>query len=300
MSVDNQTININEGETEFGLAERWIKTRLVDVIEQVTEGIRTYRFDLATQAMREFTWDEYCDWYLELSKTTLSDPSATEAARRGTLKTLVTILESLLRLMHPFIPFITEELWQRVAPIINRNEDTIMLQAYPGPEEFETDESSLGEIAWVKTFILGVRRIRAERDIAPGKKLTVQVKGGTEQEKHWLENNNDYLQVLGKIDIITEIESEPGDAVVALAGHMTLLVPLADLIDLQAELGRLGKELDKLNIDKDRIQKKLENDSFVNRAPDAVVNKERQRLNETIAALTKLQDQHARIKQLAN
>jgi valyl-tRNA synthetase len=300
MSVENQSININEGETEFGLAERWIKTRLVDVIEQVTEGIHTYRFDLATQAIREFTWDEYCDWYLELSKTTLSDPHATEAAKRGTLNTLVTILESLLRLMHPFTPFITEELWQRVAPIINKNEDTIMLQAYPDSEEFETDESSLDEIAWVKAFILGVRRIRAERDIPPGKKLAVQVKGGTEQERHWLENNNDYLQVLGKIDTITKVDSEPGDAVVALAGDMTLLVPLADLIDLQAELERLGKELDKLNTEKDRIQKKLENENFVNRAPEAVVNKERERLDETITTLAKLQDQHARIKRLAN
>jgi valyl-tRNA synthetase len=300
MNVENQSININEGEAEFGLADRWIKTRLIDVIEQVTEGIHTYRFDLATQAIREFTWDEYCDWYLELSKTTLSDPCATEAAKRGTLNTLVTILESLLRLMHPFTPFITEELWQRIAPIINKNEDTIMQQAYPDSEEFETDESSLDEIAWVKAFILGVRRIRAERDIPPGKKLAVQVKGGTEQERHWLENNNDYLQVLGRIDTITVVDSEPGDAAVALAGDMTLLVPLADLIDLQAELERLCKELDKLNIEKDRIQKKLENQNFVNRAPEAVVNKERERLDETIATLGKLQDQHARIKQLAN
>ena len=300
MGVENQAIDINKGETDFGLAERWIKTRFSRAIEQVTGGVHTYRFDLASQAIHEFIWDEYCDWYLELSKTTLSDPDASEAAKRGTLQTLVSILESLLRLMHPFTPYITEELWQRVAPILNKGADTIMLQAYPGTAEFDKDEVALVEMEWVKSFILGVRRIRAERDIAPGKKLVVQVKGGSDQEKGWLHDNHGYLQTLARIESITEIETNPDDAVVALAGDMTLLVPLADLIDAHAELARLGKELAKLNNDKDRIQQKLENKNFVDRAPEEVVNKERDRLGETTAAIMKLEDQHTRIKQLAN
>ncbi|OGT33408.1 MAG: valine--tRNA ligase [Gammaproteobacteria bacterium RBG_16_51_14] len=300
MSVENQTIDMNKGTAEYGLAERWITTRLAHAVEQVTEGMRTYRFDLAAQAIYEFTWDEYCDWYLELSKTTLSGPGVSEIARRGTLQTLVSVLEILLRLMHPFIPFITEELWQRVAPILDRKGDTIMLQAWPGTSELERDETALPEMEWVRACILGVRRIRAERDIAPGKPLAVQVKGGSELERTWLTKNSAYIKTLARIESIKEIVTEPDDAVVALAGAMTLLVPLADLIDLKAELERLEKELDRLNADEDRIRKKLGNSNFVARAPEEVVRKERERLEETAAAISRLKGQHVRIRQLAD
>jgi valyl-tRNA synthetase len=298
MNVEQQAMDINEGETETGSAERWINTRLAHAIEKTTEGMRTYRFDLAAQAMYEYTWDEYCDWYLELSKTTLNDDSASDKVKRGTLLTLVSNLEILLRLMHPFMPFITEELWQRVAPVINRDEPTIMLQSYPEPDELQTDNDSLVEIEWVKTFILSVRRIRSERDIAPGKKLAVQIKGGNKQEQDWLELNSHYLFSLARIESITLIEEEPDDAVIALAGEMTIVVPLADLIDPKAELAKLEKELNKLENAKHGIENKLANSGFVDKAPEAVVNKERERLLETDEALKKLQAQHARIKNL--
>ena len=298
MSLDEQSIAINEEEKEFGLAETWINTRMAQAINQVNEAIHTYRFDLAAQAMYEFTWDEYCDWYLELSKTTLNDPDASTAAKRGTLFTLVNVLEILLRLMHPFIPFITEELWQRIAPLLNKGANTIMLQSYPAVSELNIDESALQEIEWVKQFILGIRRIRAERDIAPGKPLAVQIKGGNRQENNWLDRNQSSLQMLGRIESINRIETEPDDAVVTLAGEMTLLVPLADLIDPKVELERLQKERDKLSNDKQRIEQKLANKNFVDRAPEDVVNKERQRLEDTSNTLTQIEVQYKRVKQL--
>ena len=297
LSLEGQAIDINEGDRELGLAEKWITTRLARAVEQVEQAIHTYRFDLAAQAMYEFTWDEYCDWYVELSKTTLTDPAA-PAAKRGTLFTLVNVLEVLLRLMHPFIPFITEELWQRVAPLLKKEAATIMLQPYPSASDLEQDGTSLPEIEWLKAFILGVRRIRAERNIAPGKFLAVQVKGGSVEENHWLDRNQHYLRTLGRIESISRIETEPDDAVIALAGEMTLLVPLADLIDPQAELQRLEKELDRLNRDKQRIAEKLANKNFVDRAPADVVNKERQRLEETATAMTTIEVQYKRVKQL--
>ncbi|MFQ5659940.1 MAG: valine--tRNA ligase [Gammaproteobacteria bacterium] len=299
-NIESQSININNGKAEAGLAERWIRTRLARTIEQVTEGLHTYRFDLASQAIHEFTWDEYCDWYLELSKTILNDGASSEAAKRGTLQTLVTVLEILLRLMHPFIPFITEELWQKIAPLLNIDGDTIMLQNYPAAADLDTDESSLPEIDWLKSFILGVRQIRAQRDIAPGKKLAVQVRGGTEEEEAWLQNHRKSLLDLGRIESITQINCEPDDAVVTLAGNMTLLVPLADLIDLNEELARLDKQLDKLKNDKQRIQKKLANHNFVERAPVEVVDKERIKLEQIDAALNTLLKQYQRIKNLLN
>jgi len=296
MNVEGQTLDINNGEIKLSLAERWINTCMAQTIDQATKGIHTYRFDLAAQSLYEFTWNEYCDWYLELSKTTLTDPKASEAEKRGTLQTLINNLEILLRLMHPFMPFITEELWQKVAPILGKEGNTIMLQTYPTADELVTDEASLKEIEWVKTLILGVRKIRAERDISPGKFLAVQIKGGNPDEKEWLKHNNHYLKTLGKIESITEIETEPDNAVVALVGDMTLFVSLADLIDPKAELARLEKELDKLNNTMTSLQGKLNNKDFVDRAPENVVQKKRDHLEETATASAKLIVQCERYK----
>jgi valyl-tRNA synthetase len=300
MSVEAQPMDINNGARELGLAERWINTRLAQAIEEVTTAINTYRFDLATQALYEFTWDEYCDWYLELSKTTLNDPAASEAMKRGTLYTLINVLEILLRLLHPFIPFISEELWQKVSPMLYETGRTIMLQPYPVTADVEGDKQALDEINWVKNFILGVRRIRAERDIAPGKPLAVKVTGGNASEQQWLERNIAYLKTLARIESINKIETAPDDAVLSLAGNMTVLVPLADLIDPKAELEKLKKEIDKLNNERQQIQAKLENKNFTDRAPEDVVNKQRDRLNETAATIGKLEEQRKRIAELVN
>ncbi len=298
MSMEGQHIETDANKLEFGLAERWIMTRLAQTVEQVSKGIHSYRFDLASKAIHEFTWDEYCDWYLELSKTVLTDDNASDAAKAGTRLTLLRVLETLTRLAHPFMPFITEEIWQKVAPMLGQEGATIMKTPYPRLADIDSDASSLEAIEWVKAFILGVRRIRAERDIDPRKSLAVKIKGGSAQEQDWLAHNSQYLKNIGRIESITHIDEEPDDAVIALAGEMTLLVPLADLIDPQAEIGRLEKELDKLRKNSDSIAKKLENKNFVDRAPAEVVAKEKARLEDSNASIEKLEEQYQRILKL--
>ena len=298
LCVAEQGIEVNAGEAQYGTAERWISTRLGQATERVIQGIADYRFDLAAQALYEFTWDEYCDWYVELSKTTLNDPESSEAQKRGVIQTLLTNLEILLRLLHPFIPFITEELWQKVAPLLNRRGETIMLQAYPDAEHLPGDPSAQDEIDWLRTFVLGVRRIRAERDIAPGKPLALQVKGGTGQERQWLQQNTTCIRALAKVSAITPVTTEPDDAVAALAGSMTILAPLADLIDPEAEADKLEKQLEKLNKDKQRLGNKLENKNFIDKAPAQIVQKERDKLSEIETAVTRLAEQLERIRKL--
>ena len=299
MNLEASSIDIQKNtDPELDLAERWIISRFSQAVEQANEGILTYRFDLAAQAIYEFTWDEYCDWYLELSKVTLNNDTASETKKRGTLFTLVNILENLLRLMHPFIPYITEEIWQRVKPILGKDSASIMLETYPLAINFETDSQSMKEMAWVKLFILGVRRIRSERDIAPGKPLAVHIKGGTSEEQGWLNANQHYITALGKITAITEVDKPDEDAIMALAGDMTILVPLADLIDPKTESTRLEKDLEKLKSEKLRIESKLGNKKFVDRAPDAVVKKERDRLHDTKTAIQKSEEQLQRILKL--
>ena len=308
--------NSDADDVRYGAAERWISTRLGQATERVIQGIGDYRFDLAAQALYEFTWDEYCDWYVELSKTTLNDPESSAAQKRGVLQTLLNNLEILLRLLHPFIPFITEELWQKVAPLLNRHGETIMLQSYPsvagiaaiagtdaalqGDWQAVVNDNSpaLAEIDWLKTFVLGVRRIRAERDIAPGKSLAIMVKGGGGQERRWLEQNTNYIRTLAKVSAITPVAAEPDDAVAALAGAMTILVPLADLIDPQAEAQKLERQLEKLNSEQQRIGNKLENKNFTDKAPAEIVQRERDKLSDTEAAVSRLTEQLERTRKL--
>jgi len=300
MNVESQAIDINNGDKEFGLADRWINTELSRVIAATHEGMRTYRFDLASQALYEFTWDQYCDWYLELSKTTLNSDQASEAEKRGTLYTLINVLETLLRALHPFMPFITEELWQRVAPLIEKEGASIMLEAFPKQDDLESDDNAAKQIEWVKLFILGVRRIRAERDISPGKSLNVFVRNGTAEESLCLEENKSYIQSLGKIGTISHAEGEMEDAVMALAGEMTLLVPLADIIDPDAEKNRISKILENLEKEKAGIENKLENKNFVERAPEDVVEGVKQRLADILNEIKTYQEQLESISKLLN
>ena len=296
--VEGQEIDAGAGDAEYGAAERWISTRLGRAAEQVSKGIAGYRFDLAAQALYEFTWDEFCDWYVELSKTVLNDPEASVARKRGVLKTLLNNLETLLRLLHPFIPFITEELWQKVAPLSGRGGETIMLQGYPDGQEFPGDAAAVTEIDWLRSFILGVRRIRAERDIPPGKALAIQVRDGSDQERQWLQQNRGYVEALARVSSILTVTTEPDDAVTAQAGSMTILVPLADLIDPAAEAEKLNKQLARVNADRERLAGKLQNRSFIDKAPSAIVQKERDKLAEMNATADRLGEQLERIGKL--
>ncbi len=318
LCVAEHDLDLRTGDTEYGSAERWISIRLGQATRQVVQGIADYRFDLAAQALYEFTWDEYCDWYVELSKAALNDPRSTIEYKRGILLTLLTDLEMLLRLLHPFIPFITEELWHRIAAQLDRDGDTIMLQPYPSTEEIagmigmealaQTDWQSvvkenaeaLAEMDWLKSFVLGVRRIRAERDIAPRKPLDIKVKGGSAQEQAWLNANANRIQALTSVNDITQVEMEPDDAITAQAGSMMLMALLADLIDPAAEAEKLNKQLARLNTDRERLDGKLQNRNFTDKAPPAIVQKERDKLADMNTAAERLTEQLERISRLRN
>ena len=298
MNIESQKIDINNDKKTFGLTERWITSQLSKTLNATHEGIKTYRFDLASQALYEFVWNEYCDWYLEFSKSTLNDEEISDEEKRGTLYTLVHILETLLRGLHPFIPFITEELWQRVASILSKNSETIMLESYPSESEFEKDNKADEEIEWIKSFIMGVRKIRSERDIPPGKELTVSTKGGTKQESEWLNKNELLIKMLGKIEKIVMTKDEMSDAALALAGEMTLLIPLADLINPEDEYNRISKIIEGLEKEKMQLSAKLENKSFVDRAPKDVVDGAKQRLADTLSDIETYQEQLGSISKL--
>ena len=298
MNIESQKIDINNNKKTFGLTERWITSQLSKTLNATQEGIKTYRLDLASHALYEFVWNEYCDWYLEFSKSTLNDKAKSEEEKRGTLYTLVYVLEALVRSLHPFMPFITEELWHRVAPILDKNSETIMLESYPSESEFKKDEKADQEIEWIKSFIMGIRRIRSERDIPPGKELIVSTKGGTKKELEWLNKNELVIKMLGKIEKIVPTQDEVSDAALALAGEMTLLVPLADLINPQDEYNRICKMIENLEKEKMQLSAKLENKSFVDRAPKDVVDGAKQRLADTLSDIETYQEQLESISKL--
>ncbi|MBO1922930.1 valine--tRNA ligase [Thiomicrorhabdus sp. 6S3-12] len=300
MNTEGFDTGVDESQPcELSLADRWITSRLQQVEAEVQKHFDSYRFDLAANALYEFTWNEYCDWYLELAKPILNKDSSNEA-KRGTRKTLVRVLEALLRLMHPVMPFITEEAWQAVAPLAGKDGNTIMTQPYPQADENKIDAGAMAELEWVKQFIVGVRKIRSEMDIAPSKPLPVLLAGLNAQDQSWLNNNQLFLQTLAKLENITVLdnEAEAPESAVALVGEMKVLIPMAGLIDKDAELARLDKEIKKLQGEIKRLSGKLNNESFVAKAPEAVVAKEREKLADSETALTNLEGQYEKISKL--
>ncbi|MBB72163.1 MAG: valine--tRNA ligase [Legionellales bacterium] len=299
MNCEGQDTGVNSNELEFSLADRWIQSRLQSTIEQVHGHFANYRFDLLCQALYEFIWNEYCDWYLELSKPVMTGNS-TDAQKRGTRYTLVTVLESWLRLLHPIMPFITEEIWQRVAPLAGKSGNTIMCQAYPDYEADRVDAAAVADIEWLKAVIIGIRNIRGEMNIAPNKALSILLHRGDESDKGRLTSNEAFLMSLAKLDDITwhDANAELPPSATALVGELEIHVPMADLIDKSAELERLGKEVAKLEKDLQRSQQKLSNESFVAKAPAEVVEKEQARVAEMENTIGKLQSQIQRIEGL--
>lgn len=300
MNTEEQDCGQNGAEVELSLADKWIISRLQHAEDAVNRAFETHRYDLAAQALYEFMWHEYCDWYLELSKPVLWDENATGAQLTGTRRTLVRVLESFLRLAHPMMPFLTEEIWQRIAPLAGVEGDTIMLAQYPEAEDAKKDAQAEADVEWLKGVILGVRNIRGEMDIAPSKPLTVLFRNGSEQDKARLEANLTFLQKLAKLESVTWLNAgdEAPMSATALVGDMEVLVPMAGLIDKDAELARLQKEIDKASKDLQRIEGKLSNESFVAKAPEAVVAKERAKCDDLKLAVSKLEDQKASIESL--
>ncbi|MGX2039913.1 valine--tRNA ligase [Methylocaldum sp. MU1018] len=304
MNTEDKDCGLDNANVKYTLADRWIRSRLQLTIRETTNAIENYRFDLAAQAIYEFVWNEYCDWYLELSKPTLYGAESPESQESeyvlGTRRTLVHVLETILRLAHPLMPFITEEIWQRVAPLAGKKGTSAMLQAYPEVDESWIDPESTAEMEWVMNIILGVRRIRGEMNIAPGKPLPILIQNGSEQDRIWLNRNRDFIVKLARLETVTwlsETEAAPESAT-ALVGEMKVLIPMKGLIDKDAELTRLDKEIQRLSKDLPRIEGKLNDAGFLEKAPPQVVAKEQARLQEIRLNLAELQAQADRIRSL--
>jgi valyl-tRNA synthetase len=293
------TEDISDGDIEFSAADRWIRSRLDETVVIVHDHFATYRLDLAARAIYEFTWHEFCDWYLELSKPVLqSDESSTEQ-KRGTQRTLIEVLESLLRLVHPLMPFISEEIWQQVAPRAGVEGDTIMLQPFPVASA-SSDDDAVADIEWVKQFILGIRQIRGEMDISPGKSLPVILQNSSAQDQQRATDNASLIQRVGRVESVSVLADgeEPPASATALLGETRLLVPMKGVIDVDAERARLEKQKQKVESDLAKTRGKLGNDKFVNNAPPDVVTQERQRATDFEMTIAQLNEQLEKLAEL--
>ena len=285
---------------EYGLADRWIRSQLQRMLDNVSSAIERYRFDLVANALYEFIWHEYCDWYIELAKPVLWDENTSEARLKGTRRTLLEVLETLLRALHPVMPFITETLWRKVAKLLEIPGETVMLQEFPEPAPGLVDAEAEDEIQWLKGIVTAIRNIRGEQNIAPSKTIPMLIQSNDESDRDRLEAHHQFLAKLAKLESahwVADGESTPAAAAQIVDG-MKILVPLAGLIDVDAELVRLDKELGRRRNDLDRTNKKLGNDSFVAKAPEAVVAKERTKASELSSAIADLEAQRKQLAEL--
>jgi valyl-tRNA synthetase len=285
---------------ELTVADRWIISQLQRTEQEVCRQLDQFRFDLAANALYEFVWNQYCDWYLELSKPVLWDESAPAERTRGTRRTLVRVLEAALRLAHPFMPFITEEIWQRVAPLAGKQGSTIMLQPFPAGQDEKLDEQAEGDIEWLKNVMLALRNIRAEMNIGPGKAIPLYLANSSAEDRRRLNVNEATLTKLAKLESISILGTgqEAPMSATALVGDLQVLVPMAGLIDTTAELARLDKEIKRLDGEIKRVSGKLANQGFVAKAPAEVIEKERAKQAEYEQALAQLAEQRAKMASL--
>ena len=303
MNTEEHDTGRDGGEMVLSMADRWIWAKFQQTLVEFEKALEDYRFDIAAQTVYEFTWNQFCDWYLELTKPVLNNDASTEAEKRGTRHTLINVLESLLRLLHPLMPFITDTIWQRVVPLSALKVEegaSIMVQAFPEVDAAKQDDKVLADIEWVKKFIVGIRNIRGEMDISPNKPLNALLKNVSDEDARRLDAAKAFLDKLSKLETVTILkdgEEAPASAT-ALVGEMEILIPMAGLIDKDAELARITKAMEKIEKDVSRTRGKLGNEKFVSNAPEAVIEKERGKLEEGEKALAKLKEQFETIKAL--
>ncbi len=299
--------NINDNESRLGntdvelsTIDHWIISEFQKTAAAVNLAMETYRFDLAAKEIYEFVWDEFCDWYLELTKPILNSDAATQAQKLGTQQTLARILESVLRLAHPFLPFLTEELWQKVPSTVRLSGDTIMLQPFPVADEKLISDAASKDVDWLKTVVTGVRNIRGEMDISPARQVPILFSNGSTEDQERLDKFTRELTFLVRPESLTWLgdNAEKPMSATALVGEMELLVPMAGLIDKEAELARLDKEIDRKQKDRAKTEGKIDNPSFVEKAPEEVVQKERDKLQDLDSALQKLNEQRVSIDEI--
>lgn len=298
MNTQEHDCGFNGGNRVLSLADRWILAEFNQTVKAYRDAFSAYRFDIASNILYEFTWNQFCDWYLELTKPVMNN--GTEDELRGTRHTLITVLEALLRLAHPIIPFITEEIWQQVKPLCGITADTIMLQPLPEVNPAFEDQSALHDLNWIKQMIVGIRNIRAEMNIAPSKALDVNLKDASDDVKRIITENGALIQSMARLSSLTllsKTDAVPVSTTQLLDGA-ELLIPMAGLIDKEAEVARLTKEISRIEGEIARIAGKLSNDAFVAKAPDAVVAKEKEKLAGYQEDKTKLIEQRTTIENL--
>ena len=295
-----ETVDLN-GVRELGDAERWIQGRLHQTLQHLENSMANYRFDHASQSLYEFFWNDYCDWYLEFSKPVLWDDNASEARKRGTYHTLVSVLEAALRMLHPFMPFITEEIWQRAAPLLGEHKTSIMLASYPQITDFEAAAPAVNEsIECVQALIGATRTLRSDMNLSPGQALPAVLFSDQPSTVQAVRANESLLIKLAKLDSISWAESKsdiPASASL-IAGDIELYIPLAGLIDVEQEVARIGKRIEQLTKEIVRIDGKLGNPNFADKAPADVVAKEKEKLSAYQTELGKMQEQLESVKAL--
>lgn len=300
MNTEEHDCGMTEGaDLEFSLADQWITSQFEVAAKEFNAHLDNYRLDMAANTLYEFIWNQFCDWYLELTKPVLW--KGTEAQQRATRYTLITVLEKTLRLAHPILPYITESIWQSVKPLIDGVEgETIMTQALPQFNEENFNADVVADLEWVKAFITSIRNLRAEYDIAPSKGLDVMIKVADEKDAARIQANENVLTSLAKLDsikVLADNEETPACAT-SLVGKSELMIPMAGLIDKDAELARLDKEVAKIQGEIKRIEGKLGNEGFVAKAPEVVIAKEREKLDGYNETLVKLEAQKETIAAL--
>lgn len=298
MNTQDHDCGFKGGDLEYSLADKWILSEFNQTVKTYREAFDTYRFDLAANILYEFTWNQFCDWYLELTKSVLANGEQSE--QRAARHTLVTILEALLRLAHPIIPFITEAIWQSVKPLMAINADTIMLQPMPAFDSKLVDNEAVADINWIKDAVIAVRNIRAEMNIAPSKSLQLLIRKASPTVHRIIGDNVTFIESLARLsEIVLLDEGEVGPlSVTKLVDGAELLIPMAGLINKDDELARLEKEIARIEGEIARIDNKLSNASFVDKAPAAVVAKEKEKQQGYVADKAKLQEQYLVIKSL--
>ena len=292
--------SLDHGDKNHTVADQWIRSRLGQVIKSFHNNFAEYRFDLASQSLYDFIWHEFCDWHLELTKTSLNDVNCPAHTLRGTQHCLAEVLGALLKLLHPFAPFITEELWLELCKKTGWASETLMLEPLPESNQFIQNSESEKEIEWIQEFVKGVRQIRGEMNINPGKRLPVLLAGADDTDIKRLSEYRDYLNNLARLEDITLASSpdEVPDAATALLGKMTLLVPLKGLIDLSAEQDRLTKQKNQIKTDLNKAEQKLINPDFSANAPAEIVKKQQDRVTQLQETLVKLLAQLDRLQKM--
>ncbi|QQV09813.1 valine--tRNA ligase [Acinetobacter johnsonii] len=290
MNVEGQRVGQEARQDLWELPEQWIVSRLQKAEQAVHQAFATYRLDLAAQAIYDFIWNEYCDWYVELTKPVLNDESVSEERKAEVRRVLLAVMEASLRLAHPIMPYLTEEIWQTLAPMIGLGGETIMLANYPVADEAKINEQAEADMQWLQGLIGAVRNIRGEMGLGNARLLPVLLQNTTEAEKAQISRIEPLFKALAKVESITFLANgeQPPLSSSSVVGHVSVFVPMKGLIDPKAELGRLQKDLDKVQKQHDQIATKLSNEGFVAKAPAAVVEGEKVKLAEFADQLAKI------------